>query len=1515
MTKGKPSRPKALYQIAKVLWHLDVFRRSFRELSGHVCMKEACIFCALKELFYQLQFSKETVLPPDSQPKGLIECFFDQNGFQLGLVEDATECFENILRRIHTHIAQDEEEDICNARHCITHQKFAMILVEQSVCRSCGASSETLSYTQMVHYVSTSALVYQGRLNADYSKYDRFGIHLRRAGGMGEVRKCSNVCGTVIQVCRTLTNRPDILSIGLVWNSERPTFEHVMEVLSIVDTSLRVSDVFTNVVDQRWGEQTVHELVGMVTYHGKHYSTFFFHTELRIWIHFDDTTVSEVGTRWDQVVEKCRKGRNHPLLLLYSLSDGTPVDTFHAPKQVTTLSQEWMTHRLSQTVLKRSVTPSPEKPAVCITRRAITPNIEGYSMSRDLPLIHTPSEYQNTSFLQKHISQQTSVADVPARRDDFNIGQPTNIPKIQTNIHRTLSNGSSSGLEGMFIPEQLNVPGRRDSGNWSGDRTSACSTSTNSMENPYSAGKLTEKYKVSKNQRTANDQSVGRGGINDAGYDSYSLSSNDSSSMTTLEHLMRMGHLAKIPEDYGNSNDNQNSPSCEILCEEADELLIKSRQLENEHDLVLALALCNAAASKARAATKAPYNNPQLMTMARMKHNTCIMRARSLHRRIENERDGNSSSHGRHSRQNSKDSDKQSKQSTKKPTVPWKDIPQPTKNIEIYATLPKKHDPMKTKLSRKSPDIEPVVIQNKSSTRESRSMFAFSKNTDRTREKRSKSEDRNKLSQDFSVATESINLNDTINNVKDTEVKVKEEKSKKQHKIKRKLLMGGFMKRKNRSMPDLTDAVDCQPPSTTKDENCISKDSFHSPTIASGYLSEGHLESSENNPNPNLERSKLMRKNFHSSIPKILTPVKVPPPPPLRTTSHLSANPSEPKVAAPRNDVGYAQNVQCLPKPIYSNNDSFSDESFYDDKINTLVTRAMVHSEQKQPHSQIDTGTDVVDGFPPRESLPHLELPPYPSPMGSVVHSRQGSEDFPPPPPPLDLSSLEEHLPFPQMKSREIVPQYNVTQSTEPISYADNYYRKQSLQNQAIVGHEKNHNGSSHVTTDPNNRKNFLFDKIQNVPSHKFESSSDRIRQESYDQVDSGGIGRRMNLPVYPDLAQKYNEFRRQIPNTSRVQGATDDGRMLTKKKSVSFCDQVILVATADEEDDHDVIPNPILERVLRTALTNNDTDVMRQDMANVVKELQSNTPHTPHASSARNLAEAENKEYSYCQKYLNQSSNGFVNAIDADNAAVKSVQHSIRSSPFLNDGLNGSAQRPSLTYQNEPCSIKSNRGPLLHPAVPTHVSMSHDRTNTQFESANSSNNQLNVHAIYGYQVKQPFPAHLPYPDRFQQGNFHQGSVPSTGHPSEMEYLNTRYMRNQYERVPVDTGTNAGRFFNPQRLLPNEMERQHIQSGMVPAIERRVPSLHLEPQGSFNQGTVHPTYESSNQLREKIAGFESKPLIGIEATTPRGIVVPIKKTNISANIECNLCRKKYVLAPMRYCRDCEFYMSKFKGCS
>jgi len=64
-----------VYCFFQVLWHLDVFRRSFREIKGHYCMGQSCIFCALDFIFKQFQYSSNDALPPDGLRVALAVAF------------------------------------------------------------------------------------------------------------------------------------------------------------------------------------------------------------------------------------------------------------------------------------------------------------------------------------------------------------------------------------------------------------------------------------------------------------------------------------------------------------------------------------------------------------------------------------------------------------------------------------------------------------------------------------------------------------------------------------------------------------------------------------------------------------------------------------------------------------------------------------------------------------------------------------------------------------------------------------------------------------------------------------------------------------------------------------------------------------------------------------------------------------------------------------------------------------------------------------------------------------------------------------------------------------------------------------------------------------------------------------------------------------------------------------------------------------------------------------------------
>ncbi|KAI1894466.1 hypothetical protein AGOR_G00116100 [Albula goreensis] len=318
----------------QVLWHLDIFRRSFRQLTTHKCMEDSCIFCALKSIFAQFQYSSEKVLPSDALRSALAKTFQDEQRFQLGIMDDAAECFENILMRIHFHISDETKEDICTAKHCIPHQKFAMTLFEQCVCNSCGATSDPLPFIQMVHYISTTSLCNQAIRMLECREKptpDMFGELLRNASTMGDLRNCPGNCGEKLRIRRVLMNSPEIITIGLVWDSDHSDLAE--DVIHSLGTCLRLGDLFYRVTEDK-AKQAELYLVGMVCYYGKHYSTFFFQTKIRKWMYFDDAHVKEIGPKWKDVVSRCIKGHYQPLLLLYADPRGTPVSAKDLPSHL-----------------------------------------------------------------------------------------------------------------------------------------------------------------------------------------------------------------------------------------------------------------------------------------------------------------------------------------------------------------------------------------------------------------------------------------------------------------------------------------------------------------------------------------------------------------------------------------------------------------------------------------------------------------------------------------------------------------------------------------------------------------------------------------------------------------------------------------------------------------------------------------------------------------------------------------------------------------------------------------------------------------------------------------------------------------------------------------------------------------------------------------------------------------------------------------------------------------------------
>lgn len=323
-----------LNSAVQVLWQLDIFRRSLRVLTGHICQGDACIFCALKTIFAQFQHSREKALPSDNIRHALAESFKDEQRFQLGLMDDAAECFENILARIHFHLVPNRDADMCTSKSCVTHQKFAMTLYEQCVCRSCGASSDPLPFTELVRYISTTALCNEvERMMERHERFkpEMFAELLQAANTADDYRKCPSNCGQKIKIRRVLMNCPEIVTIGLVWDSEHSDLTE--DVVRSLATHLYLPGLFYRVTDENAVDSELH-LVGMICYTSRHYCAFTFHTKSSKWVFFDDALVKEIGTRWKDVVSKCIRCHLQPLLLFYANPDGTAVSTEDALKQV-----------------------------------------------------------------------------------------------------------------------------------------------------------------------------------------------------------------------------------------------------------------------------------------------------------------------------------------------------------------------------------------------------------------------------------------------------------------------------------------------------------------------------------------------------------------------------------------------------------------------------------------------------------------------------------------------------------------------------------------------------------------------------------------------------------------------------------------------------------------------------------------------------------------------------------------------------------------------------------------------------------------------------------------------------------------------------------------------------------------------------------------------------------------------------------------------------------------------------
>jgi len=200
---------------------------------------------------------------------------------------------------------------------------FSMHVIEYTKCE-CGKPQKPFPCKQFIFYVSAKGLSHQASQHMEVTNDGKLQYTISLAQAIRKVnrddpRKCANEkCDKKNPLHYALANLPEVLSIEIVWTSGNPTVDYIYEVMSLIDSSLNVQDMFDSVV-----QQGTYTFRGMIAYYGLHYNAYFRNPKNDEWLVFDDSRVSKVGSSWQDVISKCCNGRWQPFVLFYEYTSSS----------------------------------------------------------------------------------------------------------------------------------------------------------------------------------------------------------------------------------------------------------------------------------------------------------------------------------------------------------------------------------------------------------------------------------------------------------------------------------------------------------------------------------------------------------------------------------------------------------------------------------------------------------------------------------------------------------------------------------------------------------------------------------------------------------------------------------------------------------------------------------------------------------------------------------------------------------------------------------------------------------------------------------------------------------------------------------------------------------------------------------------------------------------------------------------------------------------------------------------
>eukprot|EP00035_Acanthoeca_spectabilis_P008230 m.150648 g.150648 ORF g.150648 m.150648 type:complete len:589 (+) comp14269_c0_seq2:115-1881(+) len=302
--------------VVQLLFTLDDFRARFESLTAEQARtsRSSRVFTSLRLLFERLRDGRGS-LSPDALRTAMAEAHRRDGKFKVSEMGDAIEFMELLLRRIEV---DANTSGISPDRDAFPRSVFVLEAVRKGACDDCGAGAAVPSADDSILNLSVHSLIEAAMSAARFGEAADFGKLLKRVLYADVPLPCSRAaCSKTVTATNVLLRAPPCLLFGLNWATASASASEIMELLDVIQLTLNLGDMYTNLDDRAHRGKYVYHLSGLVCYYGSHYALFTYNVEIQRWMMYDDEMVREVGPSWADVTARCKAGKWQPQLMVY----------------------------------------------------------------------------------------------------------------------------------------------------------------------------------------------------------------------------------------------------------------------------------------------------------------------------------------------------------------------------------------------------------------------------------------------------------------------------------------------------------------------------------------------------------------------------------------------------------------------------------------------------------------------------------------------------------------------------------------------------------------------------------------------------------------------------------------------------------------------------------------------------------------------------------------------------------------------------------------------------------------------------------------------------------------------------------------------------------------------------------------------------------------------------------------------------------------------------------------------